>query len=320
MSGRTAVARDRVTHVALFGEFLLDCFGDREVEGGAPFNVACHLHGLGRAIGVRPLLLSRVGADERGQKLLEILAQAHIPRDGVQLDPAKPTGTARIDVLADGRHDFVIHPGQAWDAIDGVAMGALLRTLEPSRIYFGTLVQRGASRLALREFAEHTRAWRFLDLNLRAPWFDREVLNWSLAHAETVKLNVAELLELGRLLFDGLPGTPKSIASRVIDLPTVRRVVVTEGEHGAWALDAVEGYLAVPRRAGTVKVVDTVGAGDAFSSVLLLGDCLDWPLGITLERAGELAAEVCGMRGAVPSDPGFHARFVSRWGIDGAGW
>jgi fructokinase len=76
--------------VLLFGEVLVDCFPDKEVEGGAPFNVAHHLQGLGN--GLRPTLVTRIGKDARGRHLLDTFKAAGLPTDGVQLDSLHPTG------------------------------------------------------------------------------------------------------------------------------------------------------------------------------------------------------------------------------------
>ena len=60
-------------------------------------------------------------------------------------------------------------------------------------------------------------------------------------------------------------------------------------------------------------LVDTVGAGDAYASVFLLGQARAWPLALTLARANEFAAAICGVSGAVPADLAFYQPFISRW-------
>jgi fructokinase len=50
-----------------------------------------------------------------------------------------------------------------------------------------------------------------------------------------------------------------------------------------------------------VKVVDTVGAGDAFTAAWTLGLLDGLPLDKINERANELAAFVCSNAGAMPS-------------------
>ncbi len=62
-------------------------------------------------------------------------------------------------------------------------------------------------------------------------------------------------------------------------------------------------------------MVDTVGAGDAFASVLILGLLNDWPLTELLERAQAFAAGLVGVRGATIDDAAFYARFRQDWGL-----
>jgi sugar/nucleoside kinase (ribokinase family) len=104
--------------VLLFGELLVDCFADREVIGGAPFNVARHLRGLGRHAGFDPMLVSRIGKDERGARMLEKMQAADLAIDGIQQDLLRPTGEVRVKLdEASHTHRFDILPDQAWDFI-----------------------------------------------------------------------------------------------------------------------------------------------------------------------------------------------------------
>jgi fructokinase len=66
--------------------------------------------------------------------------------------------------------------------------------------------------------------------------------------------------------------------------------------------------------AGHAPVVDTVGAGDAFASVLILGLLRRWPLETALERAQAFASAVVGQRGATQEDPAFYRQFTRNWG------
>ena len=62
----------------IFGEVLFDCFPDGSaVLGGAPFNVYAH---LGR-MGLDPLMITRVGEDERGNRLLAAMGERNLRTD-----------------------------------------------------------------------------------------------------------------------------------------------------------------------------------------------------------------------------------------------
>ena len=59
--------------------------------------------------------------------------------------------------------------------------------------------------------------------------------------------------------------------------------------------------------------MDTVGAGDAFASVVLLGVMRHWPLPLIMQRAQTFASAVVGMRGATVSDMAFYRPFLEDW-------
>ena len=299
--------------VLLLGELLVDCFADREVIGGAPFNVARHLRGLGRYVGFDPMLVSRIGKDERGARILEKMQAADLAIDGIQQDLLRPTGQVQVMLdSASKTHQFDILPEQAWDFIhaDMAHLIGLLR--RPKWLYFGTLAQRGNSRTALRTLLHTTHALAFLDLNLRDPWVRKDVLRWSLGKAEIVKLNVDELHRIAVML--GLPDAPpRMLAERLIGSFDLRQILVTEGSQGAWLVDAEQQYFHNDTTGPAIKVVDSVGAGDAFSAIFLIGLMLDWPAELTLNRAHRFAGEICRIRGAVPDSDAFYQPFIVEW-------
>jgi fructokinase len=307
--------------VLLFGELLVDCFADREVIGGAPFNVARHLRGLGRYAGFDPMLVSRIGKDERGVRMLKKMQAADLAIDGIQQDLLRPTGEVRVTLDdASHTHRFDILPDQAWDFVhaDMARLIGLLR--RPQWLYFGTLAQRGGSKTALRTLLQTTHAQAFLDLNLRDPWVRKDVLHWSLGKAEIVKLNADELDRISDLL--DLPGpTPRARGERLIGKYDLRQLLVTEGAEGAWLLDADNHFFHTQTPTQTqkpeIEVVDSVGAGDAFAAVFLLGLLLAWPIQLRLQRAHRFAGEICRLRGAVPDNDDFYRPFIAEWQLDG---
>ena len=295
--------------VIAFGETLVDQFHDRHVLGGAPFNVACHLG----ALGVHPVLVTRTGKDALGDELVQAMDARGLDLRGVQRDPARPTGRVRVTEEADG-HRFDILPDQAYDHIHpGIARMVGL-SVHPALVYFGTLAQRAESRRALRELLCTVDSHVFLDVNLRDPWVDADTLRWSLRHAGTVKLNEDELQRIVALLdLDG--STPHACARALLAAYGLRRLVVTCGAAGAWTLDPAGRVESV---SGTAlpRVVDTVGAGDGFAAVFIVGMLRGWPLPDTLARADAFARALCQIRGAVPDSPAFYAPFIRDWKLD----
>ena len=283
----------------LFGEVLHDCFPDgSRVLGGAPFNVAWHL----RALGLDPYLVSRVGNDAAGRAVLAAMQGWALDVAGVQIDPERPTGQVAVR-LDDGDPHFEILADQSYDRI------ACLAEPPPDigLLYHGTLALRHpVSRAALSHLRESIAAPVFVDVNLRDPWWDTELVADALDGARWCKLNDAELARLAG------PGEPARAAARLIARHGLERVFVTLGAAGAVAVDAAGATLAVVPPID-VAVVDTVGAGDAFAAAVIAGLLGGWPVARTLWRAQRLAAAVCGLRGAVSRDGAFYCEVMAHW-------
>jgi len=293
--------------IAIFGEVLADVFPDQQVLGGAPFNVARHLRGFG----LDPRLISRIGNDVLGDALLDEMVSLDMEVTGIQLDDVFPTGQVQV-LLENGRHHFNILPDQAYDQICHDATLKTLEAMQPRLAYFGSLVQRSEkSRLAGTHFVEHCKCPLFLDINLRAPWYDVEIISASFQHADIVKLNDEELAVISRM-FDLESLRPEAQALALQQRFEVKQVLVTCGEFGSWLLDE---HQQMTRAAPVVNgsVVDTVGAGDAFAAVFMLGQLGRWSIPVTLQRASEYAAAICGVRGAAAPSAAFVKGFKETW-------
>lgn len=311
--------------ILLFGEVLMDCFPDREVQGGAPLNVTHHLRGLGRGVGLVPVLVTRLGKDERGRRLLEAMQAADLPINGVQQDCLHPTGAVRIELEADGQgHRFEIAPDQAWDFIHADMARLVGLSIRPQWLYFGTLAQRAvmrpakrpAAHPALQSLLQATQAKGFLDINLRDPWVRKDVLRWSLGKAEIVKMNEEELHRVAHMM--GLGGGSQCVlGKRLLHAFGIRKLLVTEGKNGAWLLQDDGKYHHTGATAPLVDQVDSVGAGDGFAAVFLLGLTQDWPVEQILERAHRFAGEICRLRGAIPDSDDFYHPFITEWQLAG---
>jgi fructokinase len=93
-------------------------------------------------------------------------------------------------------------------------------------------------------------------------------------------------------------------------------LLVTHGAKGADVFLADDQRLTVTP-SPDIELVDTVGAGDAFTAVILLGLQNDWPMPLALERAQQFAAAIVGRRGATVSEPHFYRVFSQDWQLDG---
>jgi len=300
--------RRRADTVALFGEVLADVFSDRSVLGGAPFNVARHL----KAFGLNPVLITRTGNDALHDKLLGVMTACGMETVGVQCDPVHPTGRVRVHI-GDGGHRFEILPDQAYDHIHAAVARMVSLSIHPALFYFGTLAQRSVmSRRALKTLLHGSGVPSFLDMNLRPPWYSGSTLRRSLQMADTVKLNADEMAILAEeLKLAG--GNMTEQARALMQSYGLERVLITCGAEGARLVETDGRELHVATQDRPVTVVDTVGAGDGFSAVFILGMMRAWPVLPTLERAHAFAAAICGIRGAIPDHDDFYQPFRREW-------
>jgi fructokinase len=292
----------------ILGEVLFDVFpGDVAVLGGAPFNVAWHLKGFG----LSPLLISRIGEDPRGERILSTMQTWGMDTAGIQIDPVHPTGVVRV-ALEEGQPQFTILPDQAYDFMDADAALTALEGQNCSLLYHGTLITRGASQATVQALRQ-TVPFTFVDLNLRSPWWEIARVRNLLQGARWVKMNGDEMAEMVQpsQLADLAESSLEATAHALCLESGWELLALTLGVEGAWLLTAGETYRG---KAVVVEaLVDTVGAGDAFSAVTLLGLHRGWSLENTLSRALDFAAALCGMRGASPQDPGLYASYLEQW-------
>ncbi len=296
--------------VVLFGEVLADIFPDRTVFGGAPFNVARHL----KAFGQNPVLVTRLGEDTLSDNVLNMMSQNGMETVGIQHDTRYSTGQVRVHIK-DGEHSFEILPLQAYDFIHPEMALTTMLSVRPALIYFGTLAQRSEiSRRALKTLLRSSTAVKFLDINLRAPWYDKKTLCHSFKYANIVKLNVEELGVLAGI-FELQENAPQGQALELMNRFDFEQILVTCGARGAWQIDRSGKKVELGVSNSVAKLVDTVGAGDGFAAVFILGALRQWPLATTLERAHAFASAICEIRGAIPDRTDFYQPFTEKWTI-----
>lgn len=281
--------------VVALGEVLWDEYAGGAELGGAPANFAAHC----AALGAEAQLVSRVGEDARGAEALRLLAQRGVGLVGVTRDPLHPTGRVGVE-LRGGIPRFQIHENVAWDFLEFIPpLSKLAR--EAEIVYFGTLAQRSrASRSVLERFLdlcpETTRV--VLDLNLRAPFYDRRVVRGSLARADLLKLSDEEWPVLRAML--GGRRREGEFLARLREDFNLEVVVLTRGAEGC-RIVGPQGDFEVAGEA--VEAMDTVGAGDAFTAAFALAWHAGRPLPECGQAANALAAFVCTRSGAVPELP-----------------
>ncbi|MBT8122199.1 MAG: carbohydrate kinase [Gammaproteobacteria bacterium] len=283
----------------IFGEVLFDHFPDgSRVLGGAPFNVAWHL----QAFGLAPRFISRVGNDAEGRQIRAAMESFGMETDALQTDPNLPTGLVSVKLQDNEPSYDIVHPA-AYDAIDtcNAYDGCEL-------LYHGSLALRDTtSRQALRELIDAKARLVFIDVNLRPPWWQREQILDLLKSADWLKVNGDEL----RALYPACQSVDEGV-THLIGEYDLQGIVVTHGASGA-SLYSREGKTETVKPGQNNTVVDTVGAGDAFTSVLILGLLRQWPSALTLQRAQAFASRIVANRGALMTDISSYQPFVDDW-------
>lgn len=291
------MAETKSTVVGL-GELLWDLLPSGKQLGGAPANFAYITNLLGN-IGIPA---SRLGDDTLGDEARKRLLDLGLSATFVQSDPIHHTGTVKVEIDQAGQPRFEILCPVAWDFLEWTESWQQLAG-EADAVCFGSLAQRSSdSKATIRSFLHATRptAVRVFDVNLRQSFFNREVLAESMKLATVVKLNHEELPRIMRL-FELENRSERDSARRLLTMHNLKLLCVTRGDRGSLLIspDECDEHPGV-----RVKVVDTVGAGDAFTAALVHGYLRGTPLKEINETANRVGAWVASQSGATPAPKG----------------
>jgi fructokinase len=247
--------------IACFGEMLWDVLPTGRQPGGAPLNVAVHLHNFG----LDAQLISRVGHDDLGTELLAFVESKGIGSCYVQRGETHLTGVVKANVSNGLEVTYQIVQPVAWDYIHyDAALSELVQNAEA--FVYGSLAARNVpSRETLYRLLQQARL-KVFDVNLRPPHYTRDVVTYLLRQADLVKLNHHELAEL--MGWFGVSANEETALRWLAERFGLQAVCVTKGADGA-ALWVGQQLYRSPGIA--VQVQDTIGSGDAFLAALLRG-------------------------------------------------
>ena len=291
--------------IVAFGEVLWDVFGKERRIGGAPFNFCGHLNQLGD----QAILLTAVGRDQLGKETWDEAKNLGFPTEWL-LDVDGPTGICQVVADAKGVPHYDLVKPAAYDeiALSAVQMDALQKE-NADLFYFGTLGQRSeCSRKTLEKILERISFPQiFCDVNIRPPYIDAAVLDFSLAHCHIAKVSREEyrFLEMFGLVKCG-QNTEILDAEKAIALakayPNLKMVILTRDKEGALVYD-VSGNQIIPSSIPKSKLVSAVGAGDSFSACFVHYLLAGKKLKVCLECGICLSDYVVTQLGAIPKYP-----------------
>ena len=252
------------------------------------------MHHFGRTVH----LVSGVGDDDKGKKLLEFLRRHHMDISAVQVIPGSPTGQVKLQLDEQGKPQFQILTETAYDQIEFQPL-LTKRLAQTDLVYFGSLIQRSRQghetlQRILKQRPAHTRC--LYDVNLRPGCYNETVVRESLQQCDVVKLNNEELDILKEMF--ALPHDQRSFIDYLLRHYRLDLLCLTCGGEGSHLYTS--DHHSFTEAAPVDKIADTVGAGDAYAAVLAIG-CLErWLPGKILKSASAFSSHICQIEGAVP--------------------
>ncbi len=279
------------------GEILWDMLPTGRVLGGAPCNFAFHAQSLG----AEARIVSAVGDDKAGRELMEALNSTGLDTSCISVLTGYPTGSVDVTIHDNGFPEYIIHEHVAWDAIP-LTNEMLELSARADAICFGSLAQRSpVSCGTIRKLIRSARSECLVvyDVNLRQNYFNRDVIHQSLEMCNILKLNDEELPIIVQAL--GLECKEHNTIPALIEAYNLKLLVMTRGRDGS------ELYTenSVSREsASNVDIVDTVGAGDAFTAAVVVGVLNGKAIDEINNSASQLSGMVCRMPGAIPVSHG----------------
>ena len=246
--------------IICFGEVLFDVFPTHRKIGGAPLNVALRMASLG----INAQIISRVGNDKIGKELLHFIKENGVATDTIQVDENLSTGEVIVQLNDKGSASYTINYPVAWDKIEvtSVAKNAIANA---DAMVFGSLVCRHlVSHQTLLDLMNLAK-YKIFDVNLRAPFYTKELLIELMNKADFIKFNDDELYEISEYMNSPYHSLEQNIHF-IAEQTNTKHICVTKGSHGAvlYYNDTMyynSGYK--------IEVADTVGAGDSFLAGLL---------------------------------------------------
>jgi fructokinase len=280
--------------VLSFGEILWDIYPDKKYIGGAPFNFAAHLAKHGEEI----YMLSCLGKDSLGKEALLCLKEFGVLSDFVSRSTVKQTGQCLLTLDENAVPSYDLKQDVAYDYIDCENVKGDFDVL-----YFGTLALRSNHNLESLSKLIKSQNFKeiFVDVNIRAPFYSYDSLNFCMNNATILKISVEELLTVAKLLSINAKNGYKDFAEQIRErYSNINIIVVTLGADGAYCYDCKQDK-AYSCESQKVEVASTVGAGDSFSAAFLYQYSRKKDIQFSLDYASKIAGYVVSKYDAVPN-------------------
>ncbi|MBN2040641.1 MAG: carbohydrate kinase [Spirochaetes bacterium] len=288
------------------GEILFDIFPGYKRLGGAPFNFAVHLKKFGYSV----QFISCVGADEDGNEIVEYLKKTGFNTDYIQINQHK-TGRVIVTLDNSGVPEYDIIKNAAYDFISYDKAIKHIEQSFPEMIYVGSLIQRTENGYkTIQKILENKKnAVCFYDVNLRPYCYNSEIIESTLKYTDILKVNHEESVEIKKVL--NIQGDEVNFVYYIFQKYPVKLIIITRGENGSTVYNRSKSHSI--SGSNISNLIDTVGAGDAFSSIVAVGYLHSWEIDKINHTASEFASLICGIKGAIPGDKKNYEEFKEKF-------
>ncbi|XP_011002780.1 PREDICTED: probable fructokinase-6, chloroplastic [Populus euphratica] len=305
--------------VVCFGEMLIDfvptisglSLSDapafKKAPGGAPANVAVGIARLGGS----SAFIGKVGEDEFGYMLAEILKENNVNNEGMRFDPGARTALAFVTLRSDGEREFMFYRNPSADMLLQEAELDLDLIRKAKIFHYGSISlitePCKSAHIAAAKVAKDAGVVLSYDPNLRLPlWPSAESAREGILSiwdtADIIKISEEEI----SFLTKGEDPYDDAVVQKLFH-PNLKLLLVTEGPEGCrYYTKEFRGRV----KGLKVDAVDTTGAGDAFVAGILSQLAKDLSLLQNEDRLREALkfANACGAltvkeRGAIPALP-----------------
>lgn len=279
--------------ITAIGEFLWDIYPDQKRFGGAPFNFIYHIWKLtGHAN-----FISCVGNDPLGNEALTYLNKINFPTKNIHVNKKYPTGIVNVTLDDNKIPSFKMKTETCCDYLELDQYDINIIEKETDLLYFGTFSQREEiTRNTIQSLFIYNIKY-FCDLNLRHTFYTQEMIEKSLAACNVLKMNEEEFIQLTKIF--SLNKNHDEAAASLMKNFQIELLCITRGENGSIMYDQNRSYECLPFK---VEVVDTLGAGDAFSAIMCIGYLNNWNIKKISALSNKFAGEICKIKGAIPTD------------------
>lgn len=305
--------------VVCFGEMLIDfvptisglSLSDapafKKAPGGAPANVAVGIARLGGS----SAFIGKVGEDEFGYMLAEILKENNVNNEGMRFDPGARTALAFVTLRSDGEREFMFYRNPSADMLLKEAELDLDLIRKAKIFHYGSISlitePCKSAHIAAAKVAKDAGVFLSYDPNLRLPlWPSAESAREGILSiwdtADIIKISEEEI----SFLTKGEDPYDDAVVQKLFH-PNLKLLLVTEGPEGCrYYTKEFSGRV----KGLKVDAVDTTGAGDAFVAGILSQLAMDLSLLQNEDRLRKALkfANACGAltvkeRGAIPALP-----------------